>query len=301
MANSNAINRTTLQDLHHVLSQILVKCSFSIRAVSREFRDAHDSFVEDLHLVYLSRQYIPMLQKLTNLKCLTVTNCFSSKLSTIGMFSNLIYLDLGRVYEKDLSGLSGCNKLETLSLTRYTGSNLDGILPSCNTLTNINLDTCYSLDDINVLGSCTKLETLGLVNLGNINSIDALSTCVSLKNLRFRDDDCIISNLNFLSPLAVFGHQLKFLELTGFNKVNNLVPLASCTSLVYLYLERFDIIDNLEPLISCVNLKDLVLYGFDSVVDVSPLTKCPALVSVIYEFDGDNVVDTTPLARYATR
>jgi hypothetical protein len=242
-----------------------------------------------------------MLQKLTNLKYLTVTKCFSSKLSTIGMFSNLIYLDLGLVYDKDLSGLSGCNKLKTISLTRYTGSNIDGILTSCNTLTYINLDTCYSLDNIDVLGSCTKLKTLSLINLGDIHSIDALSTCVSLKNLRIRDDDCIISNLNFLDPLAVFGQKLELLELTGFNNVNNLVPLASCTSLMYLYLERFDIIDNLEPLISCVSLKDLVLYGFDSVVDVSPLTKCPALVRVIYEFDGDNVVDTTPLARYKAR
>lgn len=155
-------------------------------------------------------------------------------------------------------------EVETIQDLSISWTDIDDLtgLETCIGLTNLELDTCFSVSNLAPLSS---LHALRRIELGR-NDISDVSPLAALTNLT--DLGLGWNSFTDASPLAGLTN-LRSLDLAG-NALTNVAPLAGMTELTSLFLYRNDITD-LAPLATLTNLTLLSL-GYNGITNLSFIT-----------------------------
>lgn len=278
---------------------------------SREYNFSGCENLEDLILYCCATT---LLLKGTSLKYLALDHLAIDNLDFLSDCPELLkfsYNNHAKDGEFDITTISHCEKLKTLSIRLCHGSFLRG-KESVSKLNNLEHFSCENVEtDLFFLSSCLNLDTLDLTNvsigngtldlsfLENLTKLTRLfirncqpinihyvSNCIDLENLSIRPG----KTLYFLSNL----NKLNFLILDDSGQLISLKGLSNCTKLDKLFINSSFSLKTISGLEKCTNLQELMV-DHSKIKDICKLELLPKLRKVILV--NTDVEDISPLLR----
>jgi Leucine-rich repeat (LRR) protein len=177
----------------------------------------------------------------------------------------------------------GLNHVESISLCIPAMTKLQPLLVhAAQTLRELTLFTCLSVDDFARLPALPSLERLCITGSRHMQSLAWLRRSPRLTEVR-------ATQCTQLTSLAGLDRcpQLRMVEVAGASQLLNINALASCTALVYVDLSQCALLTSVSPLrrlphLTCVLLRNCVQLS----KDFEWVSGCPALVELALPSSG---------------
>jgi len=209
---------------------------------------------------------------------------------------------------KDFNPINSCVNLVILNLSYTNNKNLT-FLTNCVNINTLSLINCDLVNSLVGLENCIALENITFSGLPCLDDISSLAYCINIRELFIHDCE-ILEDVTGLAGIV----ELDYLQLSKCPRLSNLTPLASCFKLTKIDMHtcpsimdvyflskcpNLEIISfmncsslsNLDGIQSCKKLKRLIITNC-TILDLSPLSLCTSLTVLRYNKNSLQNLDT---------
>lgn len=254
---------------------------------------------------------LSVLQYLTKLEKLVLSNCGLSTIADLANVKTLTYLDISNNTIRNLEPLTGMEHMQELYMKLNAITSLDMLsylynlekldvsfnsvsslapLAQCPKLTWLDVSN-NTISSINGIGNLQLLSSLSL-NYNSLTDISILGGCLQLKELSFTNNQIAdISALASLNNLEIIDfsynnvyalpewNQTSALRVVqgSHNSVSSIYMLGGMSNLTYVSMD-YNKLTDISALANCQNLVQVNVYG-NTIGDVSALTSHSIIVN----------------------
>lgn len=242
---SYAVKKNVLDKGYHAFINLCIECQFEFYSIPMSIINVSGTLTT-LSIIDCKDLFdVEVLQHLHKLVTLVIKGC-----------SGIKNIDWGRLAET----------LQILDVSRSTRLPLqDPNNPLPQSLTKLNLSSCFQVHRLDFLGNLPHLRTLILTNCYDVTDLEPLKFFHSLQTLNL--DGCY--SIVDISPLGDV-HTLSDLSLRNLSKLLDVSPLAKL-KIQNLNLRGCRQLENLQPLEGIKTLQNLDVSNCKNVKDIAAL------------------------------